>query len=63
MFESPIFMLLAYFTSIAFTIVAATIPPGAGNLVAAIFLSSMGCYLGGEEAEDSYEQEIADADI
>ncbi len=61
--DNPITALLAFATSIAFTIVAATIPPGAGNFVAGLFAASMAAFLGGEEDEESYEAEIADRDI
>ncbi|MCC6547980.1 hypothetical protein IT570_12510 [Candidatus Sumerlaeota bacterium] len=61
--HSPIATVLALGTSIVFTAIAASVPPNAGNLVAAIFLSSFGSFLGGEESPDDYEQEIADTDI
>lgn len=61
--HSPLAHVLALGTSIVFTAIAAAVPPNAGNLVAAIFLSTFGSFLGGEEDENFYEKEIADADI
>jgi uncharacterized membrane protein len=61
--HSPIIAFLALATSIAFTTVAAAVPPNAGNLVAGIFLSSMAAYLGGEEVAEGHEMELEDADI
>ncbi|MEO8377305.1 MAG: hypothetical protein ABI579_06515 [Candidatus Sumerlaeota bacterium] len=61
--HSPIAHVLALGTSIVFTSIAAAVPPNAGNFVAAVFLSTFGSFLGGEEDADYYEQELADADI
>lgn len=61
--HSPIFHILGLLTSIAFTCVAATVPPSAGNFVGAVFLSTFASFLGGEEIPDEYEREIADEDI
>jgi hypothetical protein len=61
--HSPIIAALALLTSVAFTAVAALVPPNAGNLVAGIFLASLASYLGGEEQPDDHEQELEDADI
>jgi hypothetical protein len=61
--HSPIAHILAVGTSVAFTAVAAAVPPNAGNLVAGIFVTSFASYLGGEEDPDTYEQEISDEDL
>lgn len=62
-FDNPLIMILAFATSIAFTAVAAAIPPTAGNLVMGLFGSAMASFLGGEDEDDAYEREIADSDI
>jgi hypothetical protein len=61
--HSPIIAALALLTSVAFTTVAAAVPPNAGNLVAGIFLTSLASFLAGEEEPDAYEMELEDADI
>ncbi len=61
--HSPIIAVLALLTSIAFTAVAAAVPPNAGNLVAGIFLASLASYLGGEETAEGHEAELEDSDI
>lgn len=63
MLESPIIAILATLTAIAFTAVAALVPPNAGNLVMGLFAASMAAFLGGEEEPDAYELELEDADI
>lgn len=63
MLDNEIFAFLSFFTAVAFTAVAALVPPNAGNLVAGIFLATMASFLGGEEENDSYEREIEDEDI
>lgn len=63
MLESPIIGLLALATSIVFTFIAAMVPPNAGNFVAALFLSSMASFVGGEDEESEEDLELADADI
>ncbi len=63
-FDSPIIAILALITSVAFSAVAAIVPPSGGNFIAVMFLSGMASFLGGEDKEeDAYEQEIADEDI
>lgn len=62
-FSNPIIAFLSFLTAILFTVVALAVPPGGGNLVAAIFTAGMGAMLGGEEKNDEYEKEIADEDI
>jgi uncharacterized membrane protein len=61
--DNPIVAILSLVTSVAFTTVAALVPPNAGNFVAAVFLSSFASFLGGEEVPDDYEAELEDADI
>jgi hypothetical protein len=61
--HSPVIAVLALLSSIAFTTVAALVPPNAGNLVGAIFISSFASFLGGEEEPSPYDQEIEDADV
>jgi Mn2+/Fe2+ NRAMP family transporter len=61
--DNPIVAILSLVTSVAFTAVAALVPPNAGNFVAAVFLSSFASFLGGEEVPDDYEAELEDADI
>ena len=61
--HSPLIGFLALVTSIAFTTVAAMVPPNAGNLVGGIFLVSLASFLGGEEQPDSHELELEDRDI
>ena len=61
--DNPIVAILSLLTSVAFTAVAALVPPNAGNFVAAVFLSSFASFLGGEEVPDDDEAELEDADI
>ncbi|CAN5285048.1 hypothetical protein BH09SUM1_BH09SUM1_15630 [soil metagenome] len=61
-FDNPLIAIIAILTSITFTCIAAMVPPNAGNLVGAIFMASMGSYLGGEEVPDAHELELEDAD-
>jgi hypothetical protein len=63
MLDNPIFAILAYATSIIFTLIAAMVPPNAGNFVMGLFASSMASFLGGEDESDAYEMEIEDNDI
>lgn len=62
-FDNPIIALLSIITSIAFTTVAAVIPPSGGNFIAGVFTATFAAFLGGEEDADEYEREIADEDI
>lgn len=61
--DNPLMMVLAFLTSIIFTAIAATIPPSAGNLVAAIFTATMASFIAGEPQAEAYEKEIMDEDI
>lgn len=61
--DNPLMMVLAFLTSIIFTAIAVTIPPSAGNLVAAIFTATMASFIAGEPQAEAYEKEIMDEDI
>lgn len=61
--DNPLVAILALLTSIVFTLIAALVPANGGNLVAGIFLATLGSMLGGEEKPDEYEQELEDDDI
>ena len=61
--DNPIVAILALLSSIAFTAVAALVPPNAGNFVAAVFMASFAAFLGGEDPGDDFERELEDADI
>ena len=63
MLDSPVIAILAFATSITFTLIAVLVPPNAGNLVMGLFAAGMASFLGGEEEPDTWEQELEDADI
>lgn len=62
-FDNPIALIISLVTSVLFTIVAGTFPPGGGALMGSVFLSGMASFLGGEEGADDYEKQIIDEDI
>lgn len=63
MLDSYLMLILAFGTSIAFSAVAAAVPPNAGNLVAAIFLNTMAFFVAGEDDNEAYEEDLEDNDI
>jgi len=65
MLDNPIIAILSMATSVIFTLIAALVPPNAGNLVGGIFVATFGSFLVPEEDPflNQHEQELEDADI